>query len=215
MVGRTKGFGIAKVNFVLTGSLLVVGAFGLYAHLFEGQANFSSDVFALVLGGNVHISRLVVGLLCGLALLVSFEKIKFHFRAEEKFDSLLGGGLYGIFEDFSSVGVKVATVGKGNVAKHTNHPPVLRPPGKDGNGVGIGMKQQIGMNLAPEAVDRRSVDGNAVFKGSFDLVRHYGNIFLLAENIAKGETYKFYVLLLDILHYFIGCVAHFSACRFS
>ena len=31
VVGRTKGFGIAKVNFVLTGSLLVVGAFGLYA----------------------------------------------------------------------------------------------------------------------------------------------------------------------------------------
>lgn len=65
------------------------------------------------------------------------------------------------------------------------------------------MKEKIGANTFAEPGDRGCIHRNALPEGTVQLVRHYGDIFLVAEHIAKCHADEFYILLPDILHYII------------
>ena len=61
IVRRGNGVGIAKVDFILSRPLLVVGAFGANAHLLQGETYFTADVLPPVFRRYVHISGFVIG----------------------------------------------------------------------------------------------------------------------------------------------------------
>ena len=73
IVRRSKSVGIMEIYLVLSGTLLVVGAFGENSHLLKRQAYLTSDVFASVLGSYIHISCVVVGRFCGISVFVKLE----------------------------------------------------------------------------------------------------------------------------------------------
>ena len=84
IVRRRHRVGVAEVDLVLAGTLLVVGALGENAHLGQGEADLPTDVLPLVVGGNVHVARPVIGDLGGFPVPVPLEQIEFLLRAEEK-----------------------------------------------------------------------------------------------------------------------------------
>ena len=70
------------------------------------------------------------------------------------------------------------------------------------------MEEQIGMHLIAEAGDGRGIDGNTVLKSPLQLLGHDGNILIASVYIAEGKADEFHILLLDILHDFLGRVFH-------
>lgn len=186
----------------------MVGRFGLNAHLCQRDADLPADVLALVVGRDVHIAGLVVGLARGAALFVGFEQVKFHFGAEIKGDAGAGGVGRGGSQQRSGIAGQHAAVGMGDGAEHPNDAPLVRPPGQRGQRGGIRMQDEVGAHLAAEAGDGRRVDGDAIIKGARQLGGQDGDVFLPAENIAEGQPDKTDILLFHILHDFLTGVAH-------
>ena len=58
------------------------------------------------------------------------------------------------------------------------------------------------MHLITEARNGGSVDSDAVFEGTLQLVGHDGDVLGLAMNIAKCQTDELDILLQDVLHDF-------------
>ena len=85
IVRRRDRIGVTKINFILTGSLLMVGAFRLDSHLLKSKTDFTSDILPLILRRYVHIPCFVVWSCCSSAVLIQHKKIKFHLGAETKF----------------------------------------------------------------------------------------------------------------------------------
>ena len=133
----SQGIGIAKVNLVLTGALLVVGALRADAHLLQRQANLSADVFPSVVRSDIHIARVVVRLPGGLTMLIRLEEIEFHLSAKGKAVSRRLGVLHSHLQKMTGVGLKYPAVRPCDVTEHPYHPAVFRPPGKPGKCGGV------------------------------------------------------------------------------
>ena len=106
----------------------MVGAFRFYAHSLKRQANLTADVLALIVRGNVHIARVVVGNLCRLSVLVAGEKIKFHFGTEGEVDALFPCVLDRIFEYCPCVRTERSAVKASDGAEHSDNSAMLRTP---------------------------------------------------------------------------------------
>ena len=209
VVGGRQRIGVAKVDLVLSRPLLVVGAFRPDAHLTERQADLAPHIFTPVLGGDVHVTRPVKGDIRCLAVLVGLEQIKLHLRAEGKGDSAFHRTLHGLLEQGAGVRLQSRSVRVGNPAEHAHHLPVFAPPGQGGERGGIGMQEEVGAYLAPEAGDGGGIYGDAVPKGAIQLRRQDGDVFLLSEDITEGQADEAHILLLHILAYFLfGKVRH-------
>ena len=186
----------------------MVGAFGLYAHLKQGQANLSAGVLAPILGGDVHITRAVKRLVGGHTLLIGIKEIEFKLRTELNAHALCGGRVDGSLEYHPRILLKLSAVGVFHRAKHSYYIAVRRPPRENIEGRGHGEEQQIRANLVAEALDSGGVKRNAVGKGSGQFVGRYGYIFLLAVHVAESEADEFDILLPDKIVYFSRRVYH-------
>ncbi len=106
---------------MLTRAVLVARAEGADAHTLKGKADLAADVFALVGGGNIEISRPVVGYPGRLARLAELQKIEGLIEAHL-------GGLSRALEHIPRVGDDGRAVGIENVAEEVDDPAVLRAP---------------------------------------------------------------------------------------
>ena len=200
VVRRAQSVGIAEVDLVLAGAFFMVGALRLNAHLLQDQAYLPADVFAPVLGGNVHIARLIVGLRGGSARLVQMEQIEFLFRAETEGVTRPRRVGDSLFQQAPGIAFKGPPVGIGDAGEHTHDLSVLRPPGQQRQRFRVRVQQQIRPGLAVEAGNGRGVECNAVFKCTGQFLGHDGNVLLPAENIAKRDPNELHVLFADIFH---------------
>ena len=98
VVRRRQGIGIAEVDLVLAGTLLMVGTLRPDAHALQGKAHLPADILPLVGRGNIHIPGIIVGDPGGLAVLVPAEEVKFHLRAEGEGQSRRLGILHRFFQ---------------------------------------------------------------------------------------------------------------------
>ena len=186
----------------------MVGALRLDPHLTEGEADLAPYILPLIHGGNVHIARPVKGDLCGLPVLVGFEEIKLHLRAEGKGDPALCRALHGFSEQGAGIRFESRPVRVGNAAEHSHHLAVFTSPGQGGECSGIGMQEEIGAHLAPKTGNGGGVYGDAVSKGAIQLCRQNGDVFLFPEDITKGQTDEAHILLFHILAYFLFGKVH-------
>jgi len=106
----------------------MVRAFRFYTHKLKIEAYFTPDIFALVLGCNIHISGVVIRNFCRFALVITLEEIKLHFGSEEEVDTFLFGIRNRTFQDRTAIGFKRRTVRIGNIAEHTHDSAVVRTP---------------------------------------------------------------------------------------
>ena len=61
----------------------MVGAFGGNTHFKQIKAYLATDVFALIVGRYIHISRFIERSVGRLAVIVKIKQVKFKFRAEK------------------------------------------------------------------------------------------------------------------------------------
>ena len=74
------------------------------------------------------------------------------------------------------------------------------------------MKQQIGADLAAEALHRRGIKGDPVGEGALELTWHDGHVVLLSIDVAEGQADKLDILLLHELYHFFRRVLHVLTC---
>ena len=78
VVRRGQGIGIAEIDLVLAGTLLMVGGFRLNSHALQRQADLPADVLALVVRGDIHIGCPVVGNVRRFAVFIQLKEVKFQ-----------------------------------------------------------------------------------------------------------------------------------------
>ena len=212
--------GIVEVNFILSGAVFVMGAFGLNVHFLQCQADFPADVFPLVQGRHIHIARLILGLERHLAVFVRLKEIEFIFRAQPEEIAQAAGLLHLAAQDGAAVSVKGLSLGGQAVAHHAGHTAGLRPPGQKRQRVRVRLEKQLAAVHIAKALDRRRVKGYPPVKGTGQLGGHDGNVLHRAEKVHKGQTDELDVILLHKLdHFLLGhhrlllSWSHTGACR--
>ena len=205
VVRRRHGIGIAEVDFILAGALLVVGAFRDNAHALQGQADLPADILPLVLRGHVHIARMVKGLSGGVAVGIGFKEVKFKFRPDLYGKTQLPGFPDGLAQQGPAVQGEGAAVGVADLAEHPHHLPPAGPPGQHRQGGGDGKQEQIRFRRVAEACHGRGIKGNALRKRTLQLLGHDGNILLPSGYVAEDQADELYILGLHIgEHIFFG-----------
>ena len=212
VVGSREGVRIPEVDLVLSRAALVVGALRTNAHPLQHQADLPADRFPPVIRRDVHVARTVIGDPGGLAVFVQTEQIELHLRAKCKAEALGLGGRRRPLQDAPRIPFKGPAVRIGDVAEHPHHLALLRPPRKLDQRGGVRVEQQIGADLAAEALHRRGVKGDPVGEGPLELGGHDRHVVLLSIDVAEGQTDKLDVLLLHELHYFFRRVLHVLTC---
>ena len=99
----------------------MVGAFRADTHIVKIEADFAADVFALVVGCNVHVSGVVERNFRAVSVLIGLEKVKLKFGAEVYGNTLFGGCFYRVLENFPRVFFKRRTVGAPDIAEHSDN----------------------------------------------------------------------------------------------
>ena len=183
-------------------------AFRADPHLLQRQADFTADVFAAVVGGEVHIAGFVVRLFGGPAVFVEAEKIKFLLRAEGKAIADFRRVRNGPLEQRAGVALEGTAVRVGDGREHAHDLAMLGTPRQQRKRLRLRVQQQVGVRFVPEAGDGGAVERNAVGKGAGQLIRHNGNVLLPAENVAEGQADELHVLLLHILHNLLLGISH-------
>ena len=213
VIGAASCVGVAEIDLVLTGTLLMMRAFGRDAHFLKCQADLTADVFALISGRDVHISALIEGDIGRLALFVGTEEIELTFRADVAGNTHRTCAFGRLSEDVTSVALEGSAVGIADITEEADNASLRGSPGQESKGRGIGEKEEVAS--LSEAADRRRVKGYAHLKGARKLIGHYRDILLRPVNVAERQTYELYVIFLDEFYYFLFGVSHGEPlCRF-
>ena len=141
IIGGRKWIGVAKVNFVLTWSLLMVGALRLDAQFLQCQADLTAHIFSFVVRGHIHIAGIVIGDRSGIAVLIQFEQIEFHFGTKSEAKSFCLGRSNGGLQNTPGILIQLLAIRVGDVAEHSDHLSALWPPGELNQRGGIGPKE--------------------------------------------------------------------------
>ena len=208
VIRRRQGIGIAKVDLVLPGALLMVRALRPYPHLLQRQADLPPHILALVLRRDVHVPCVVVGDVGRFTVFVPAEEIELHLRAEGETDAQCFRVRHRLTQQRAAVGLEGGAIGPQHVAEHPRHSAVIRPPGQHTEGAAVRMQEQVRVDLVAEAGHSGGIESDAVAEGPVQLIRQNRYIFLAAENIAEGQTQEFYILLRRKLPDLIHCVLH-------
>ena len=146
----------------------------------------------------------------GTAVFVQFEQIKFACRAHRDGVARLTGAAAGLAEQVAAVSLKGCAVRVADIAIEPHDAPLRGPPGQDGQRRGVGEQQQVGVVDIEKSAQRGCIEVDAVFKSARQLGRHDGNVFLIAEDVAKGQTDELDVVLLYKLYDFVHGGIHKS-----
>ena len=210
VVGCTKGIGIPEIDLVLPRALLVMAGLRADTHPLQGQTDLPADILAFVLGGNIHVAGMVIGNFNGFAVVIQPEQVELQLRTDGKHVTGPGRVLHRPLQNAAGIMDKQYSVLIRNGAVHPHHPAAFRPPGQHRQRGGVGMQEQIRMHLIPEPGNGGGIDGNAVFKGPFQLMGHDGDVLGMPPHITERQADELHILLLDILHDLLGCVLHFE-----
>lgn len=145
VICRAQGVRIAKVDFVLSRPLLVVGALREDPHVEERQADLPPYVLPAVFGRDVHVAGAVKRLLGGVTVCICLEEVEFKFRSDLYGQSHLRCPFRRAAEDEAGVPLKRRAVRVAYVAEHTHHLTVGGTPWQNVQRRGDGEEEEIGL----------------------------------------------------------------------
>ena len=153
VVGGAEGFVVLEVDFVLTVGDFVVRGFDFKAHVFQGQADVASNVFAHVVCAEVEVPAFVGRLNGGNAVGVGLKEEELAFRADVESESHVLGFLENLFEDVSRVAFKRGLVRTVDVADESGDFVLLRTPREDNERIVVRAKIHVGFFDSDEPFD--------------------------------------------------------------
>ena len=204
IIGGGHGIGVAEIDLILPGPLLVMGALRLDAHVLQIQADFPADVLPLILRGHVHIAGMIEGFVGGISVFIGFEQVEFKLRAEADLAAQLACLPDRILQNGAAVHGEGPSIGMADVAEHLHHLAPAGPPGKHIQSGRNGMQKQIRPHWTSKARDGGGIKGNAVGKSALQFLRHDRDILLSAGHITKSQADELHILLLHVFKYFLS-----------
>ena len=186
----------------------MMGAFRTDPHLLQCQADLSSDVFAVIFRGDVHVARFIRRGFGRFSIIIKKKQIKFLLCTEREFIAGIFGIRNRLFQQVAGITFKRRAVRPGDLGEHLHDTSVLRAPWQRHQRFRFRMQKKVAPGLVSETCDGGCVDRDAVLEGAGQLIRHDGNVLLFAEHIAESKADELYVLLLHVLNDFLFGILH-------
>ena len=200
-VGHGQGVGVAQVDLVLAGGVLVLGVLDRDAHLLEGEHGPLAQVAGPVgdrqlevragveQGGGVTPTSGRVG--CG-----EVEELDLGGGVEG--EALVPGPLEAAPQHVAGVTLERGPVEVGRCRRTPGPPPRRRRGyGQELEGLGVGAGQHVALLDPAEAVDGRAVEGHALVEGVLQLGRRDVEGLGGAEDVGEPELDEADAPLLD------------------
>jgi hypothetical protein len=166
-VGHLHGVGVAHVDLVLAGTDLMVGVLDVDAELLERQDGLAANVGAGVERRQVEVAAVVEHL---GALGVLKEEVLQLGAHVERVKAHRAGPLQCAPQDVARIALVGRALGRQHVAEQAPDALLLRPPGEDREGRGVGHGEHVGLLDGIEAGDRGAVETHAVLERVVKLV---------------------------------------------
>ena len=194
---------------MLARSVLVERVLHRDAHALEPQHRLLAQLRTDVVRGEVEVAGRVERLRFGAGA----EVEELHLGPDEEGEALLPGPLEVPLQHEARI-AQERLAGRGlDVAEH---------PGDDGFVVGrreqlervrVGLGDHVGFLDAAVALDRRAVEGHALFQGHFELGRRDLDGLQEAEDIGEPQPHEAHSALLDRSQYVLELALHASSVR--
>jgi len=139
----------------------MVAAFGIEAHLLEGQTDLPSNVLSLVQRGDIEIGAPIHRLECGKPVFIQFEEIEFAFGSHPELIPLQGGFLHRFCKQGAPITFERRSVRPLDGAEEANHPALGRSPREDGESGCVGKEEQVTLIDLQKTLYRRCIEGDA------------------------------------------------------
>ena len=208
VIGRFERSGIHKVHFVLAKAAFVVAVLGAQAHILHGKADLAADVLGLVQRGNVKVAAVVHRDAGGVAVLVGLEQIELTFAAHIAAQAHGLGALDHRLQVPAAVAGKGAAIGQGDIAVHAHYTALGGAPGQNGHCVRVWPKHKVALLSVHKPGNGAAVKADTLLEGIGKVPGKDRDVFLIAENITERQTYKFYVVIFDIVQDILCSMLH-------
>ena len=195
-VGGIQTSGPVKIDLVLAGSRLMVGALHPETHILQGQYNIPAGVFSHINGAQIKITGLLRGAVGRPSLLVGLKQEKLASGTGVKLISQLSGPADTAFQNAAGTALVRCSVRLVHIADHPGHLPLLGPPGQDHKTVQVRMQIHICPVLRPEPFQGRSIKHALIIQGLFQLAGGNRDIPHGTEHIRKLKADKLHIFLL-------------------
>ena len=203
-VGHRQRIGISGDDLMLAGCHFVMGVLDRDAHLLERIDRVSPVVLRHVERRQVEIAAVVEHFRLGPGVP---EVEELELRGGVEVVPHLGGPAEVSLEDYPRIARKRLAIRGCDVAKHPGHL-LLRAPGKDAEGRGIGSGQHVGLLDAGVAVDGRPIEGHALLERHLQFCGADRDRLEEPLDVGEPEPDESDPTLLDGAHDIFGLLVH-------
>ena len=195
VVRHGQGVGEAQVDLVLTGAALVVGELHRDPHLLEHEDGVAAEVVGGPPGYVVEVTGVISG--ADTPVGVALDQVELDLRVDVAGEAGLGDPGELALEHGARVGAGGLAVGREDIAEHAGHTVVPVPPRQHLEGGGVRSQEHVGLKDAGQALDRRSVEADALLEGALDLGRCDGHGLELSGDVSEPQADEADVTFLD------------------
>ena len=143
IICRLQTFPVLEINFMLSGSHLMMGLFYQKSHILQVQNNITSHVLPLINGRHIKISRCLMGVSSWPSFVICMKQEELTFRAGKETISHLFCLPNHLLQHIPGVSLKRCSVRPIYVTHHTGNLSLLGPPRKDLKGIQIRIQIHI------------------------------------------------------------------------
>ena len=202
VVGHRERVGVAEVDLVLAGSVLVEGVLDRDPHRLEHLERVAPDVTGDVGGGQLEVGP-GVERLEGLGRIAVAEQEVLHLGSDHEREPALGCRVEVSAEDLAGVALERAVVGVGDVAEHAGGPLGGITPREQLERGGIRLGQHVALLDAAESGDRGAVEVHPLLERVLQLGGADGERLQLAVDIGEPEADQPHPPLFDGAQYVV------------
>jgi hypothetical protein len=186
VVGHRQRVGVAQVDLVLAGRVLVVRVADGDAHRLQVQHRLLPEVAGDVGDGEVEVGPVVERL--GRLRRVGVREVEvLDVGADVEGEALLPGPVEGPAQDLTGIAGERRAVQGGDVAEHAGDGILVAPPRQHLEGVRVGPQQRVALLHAGEPVDRGAVEAHALGEGVLQLGGGDRDRLQLPEHVGEPE----------------------------
>ena len=188
-IGHGERIGVAQVDLVLGGTLLMVGVLHGNAHLLQGEHRVAAQV-----GGGIERRQIeIAAVVEHLGALGVLEVEVLQLGPHDERVAGLGGPTHYALQHMARISRVGFPFRRADVADHAGHGVGLGAPGQDLEGGGVGKGQHIRLLRRREPLDAAGVEAHALLEGALQLAGHHREGLHVAQNVGEPEPNEMHI----------------------
>ena len=192
--------GVTQVDFVLSGTGLMVGVFDGDAHLLEKVHRRAAEVHARAARHMVEIASLIDGRGRHGEVILLFKQVELNLRMRVEREALFFRLAERALEHVTGVAERWRAFGREHIAEHACRALGAAAPRQNLEGRGIGLGDHVVLRHARQSFHRRTIEAQSFFEGRFEFRRCDSDGLQLSEHIGEPQTDEVDVSLLHGAH---------------